>query len=357
MRLNLALLHNDDADCLAEDIGREARKDVENVAAALAEALASRGHAVRVIPAGADLRFVEQLRAHPADLVINLCESLSGDARGEMVIPGLLEMLGQPYTGSPALALGTALHKDRAKQVLRGHAVSTPAAAVIERMEQLALLEDKDLRWPLIVKPAREDASTCIDFDSVVRDRAGLVHAVERVLRTLHQPALIEQYIEGQEVYVPIFGNSPRRALPLTEIQYGDYFEGRPRIVSYKAKWDAESPEWKATTVQAARLDPSVEARCIRTAFAAFEALGCRDYGRVDLRVDASGTPWVIDVNPNCDLHPQAGFANTARNSGLSYPELAEQLVKIALDRSGSHRAHAPALRPVSPLGESIAVA
>jgi D-alanine-D-alanine ligase len=346
LRLNLALLHNDDADHLEEDPGREARKDVD---AALAEGLATRGHAVRIVPARSDLKFLEHLRAHPTDLVLNLCESLAGDSRGEMVVPGLLEMLGLPYTGSSALALGLALHKDRAKQILRGHGVSTPHSAVIARLEELGELE---LPFPLIVKPVREDASTCIDFDSVAQDRRALHFAVERVLRTLHQPALVEQYVAGQEIYVPILGNSPRRALPLTEILYGDFYETRPRIVSYKAKWDATSPDWQAMGVGPARLDAATEARCIRTAFAAFDALDCRDYGRVDLRVSEAGIPYVIDINPNCDLHPSAGFANTARDAGLSYAELAEAIVKCALDRAGSgfaHRGHAHPHRSAPP--------
>ncbi len=349
MRLNLALLVNDDADHLAEDPGREARKDVEGVAAALAEALASCGNRVRVVRARSDLKFLEQLRAQPTDLVFNLCESLDADSRGEMLVPGLLEMLGLPYTGSSGLSLGLALHKDRAKKMLRGDGVPTPAAALIQRTEQLEQLE---LAFPLIVKPVREDASTCIDFDSVVSDRLGLQRAVERVLRTLGQPALVEQYIAGQEIYVPILGNSPRRALPLTEIRYGAWYDLRPQIVSYKAKWDAESQDSLQMTVGPARLDAATEARCIRAAFDAFEALDCRDYGRVDLRVNAAGTPWVIDINPNCDLHPTAGFANTARNAGLSYAELADSIVRIALDRSGRglpHAAAASASRPATP--------
>jgi len=340
--MNLAVLHNNDADVLADDPAREAREDVERVAAALAEALEARGHRVRVIPAGGDLSFVETLRREPPELVLNLCESLAADARGEMIIPGLLELLGIPYTGSAALSLGLALHKDRAKQILRGAGISTPAFALIEKLEEAMEIA---LPYPLIVKPSREDASTGIDFDSVVHDRAGLVHAVSRVLRTLHQPALVEQFIEGKEIYVPILGNSPRRALPLTEIHYGPFYDTRPRIVSYKAKWDLESIDCIQTNSGPAILDEEVEAACVRTALAAFAALGCRDYGRIDLRVSEGGQPYVIDINPNCDLHPEAGYAKTARNAGLSYPELAESLVRIAFERSqmgAQHRAHPP---------------
>jgi D-alanine-D-alanine ligase len=187
----------------------------------------------------------------------------------------------------------------------------------------------------VIVKPSREDASVGIDFESVAYDRAALGRAVERVLRTLEQPALVEQYITGKEVYVPILGNgAQRRHLPLTEILYGPFFNDRPNIVSYKGKWDPESPDWANTGVGPAQLDDLTEARCIRTAFAAFDALDCRDYGRVDMRVTAAGEPFVIDINPNCDLHPEAGFANAARSAGMPYEELAERLIEIAVERS-----------------------
>lgn len=339
--MQLCILHNRDQDLLDEDPGREAREDVTQVALALGEALQSHGYRIEHVTVGPDpLVALERVRRRAPDLVVNLCESVAADSRGEMVIPCLLDLMGIPYTGSHALALGLALHKNKAKDVLRSRAVPTPESRLVTRLEDVLTV---DLAFPLIVKPAREDASVGVDFDSVVEDRHALGDAVGRVLERFHQPALVEQFVPGREIYVPILGNRPRRALPLTEIQFGPAFRDRPKIVSYRAKWEAGSEEFRDSPSGACALAAELEARVVQAALAAFEALDCQDYGRVDLRVDSSGHPFVIDVNPNCDLHPQAGFARAAGALGISYPALAQRLVEIALERFHGNPSHRPA--------------
>lgn len=339
--MHITILHNRDHDLLEEDPGREAREDVIRVASALADALTHGGTVAEPLAVtGATLDFLPELRRRQPALVVNLCESLNADARGEMAIPCLLELLGIPFTGSPGLSLGLALHKNKAKELLRARGVSTPEFAVIERIEDLARVE---LPFPLIVKPSREDASVGIDFDSVVHDRHQLARAVLSVMQRFSQPALVERFIAGREIYVPLLGNRPRTHLPPTEVAFGKAFEGRPNIVSYKAKWEAESPECQDSTPLPCELDPVTLARCVKTASAAFDALDCRDYGRVDLRLSPEGEPFVIDINPNCDLHPDAGFAKAARAAGMDYRALAQRLVEIALERThglGHPRSH-----------------
>lgn len=340
--MHVVILYNHDHDLLEDDPGREAREDVTRVAAAIAEALDSQGVQTELLGIGEQpLIELARLERAPPDLVVNLCESLSGDARGEMAVPCLLDLLGIPYTGSSALGLGLALHKHKAKEVLLARGVPTPRFAFVEREEQLVSLK---LPFPLIVKPAREDASVGIDFDSVVTHEAALAASVKRVLKQLKQPALVEQFISGREVYVPLLGNAPRRALPLTEIRFGAAFEGKPKIVSYKAKWDAESPEFEDSPAEACELEPLLQARVISVAQAAFESLELRDYGRVDLRISDEGQPYVIEVNPNCDLHPEAGFARSAARSGMDYRDLARALVDTALERhrGATQHGHSP---------------
>lgn len=336
--MHIIILYNRDHDLLAEDPGREARRDVMRVADALAEALTRGAVTATPLPVeGSRLDFLDVLSAAQPDLVINLCESLAADARGEMAVPCLLDLLGLPYTGSSALALGLALHKNKAKEVLRARGVSTPGFHVVTRLEDLVGVE---LPFPLIAKPAREDASVGVDFDSVVHDRASLGRAVESVLRTFHQPALVEQYIEGREVYVPLLGNHPRRALPLTEIAFGKAFEDRPHIVSYKAKWEADSAECLDSPSVPCQPSAAEEALWVQTAMDAFAALDGQDYGRVDLRIARDGVPYVIDINPNCDLHPDAGFAKAAQVAGIDYPALAARLVELALERTHANPPH-----------------
>lgn len=335
--MRISILHNRDHHLLEDDPGREAREDVVRVAAALEKALEGGKRKVSLIAVDRDVWSIGQaLEAQRPDVVLNLCESLAADARGEMVVPALLEMVGVPYTGNSALALGLSLHKDKAKELLLARGVPTPQFQVVQSVGELISLE---LPFPLIVKPAREDASVGIDFDAVVQDRAALGRAVSRVLRTFHQPALVERYIDGREIYVPLLGNHPRRALPLTEIHYGKAFENKPRVLTYKAKWDEASPECTDSAARPASLTPALERRCIETAMAAWAALDCRDYGRVDLRVDKDGQPFVIDINPNCDLHPHSGFAKAAAAAGISYPDLAWHLIELAQERSHGNSA------------------
>jgi D-alanine-D-alanine ligase len=330
-RLHVFVLHNNDHDVLEDDPGREARKDVLTVAQSLCDAVERSGITAEPLPVNDLVETFELLRREKPALVVNLCESLAADSRGEMALPCLLDVVGIPYTGSGALALGLALHKNKAKEVLLARGVPTPAFRVVETLAELAAF---DLELPVIVKPAREDASVGIDFSSVAKDRASLGAAVAHVLRTFRQPALIERYIEGREIYVPLLGNRPRRALPLTEIRFGAAFEGKPKILSYRAKWELDSPECVDSPAVACELPKELHHRVVATALAAFDALECRDYGRVDLRVSADGQPWVIDINPNCDLNREAGFARAALAAGIQYRDLALHLVEIALERS-----------------------
>jgi len=328
--MHIAILHNLDHDCLENDPGREARKDVGTVASALARVLDPIATLMPVTGAGDLLGVLDRCRP---DLAINLCESLAADSRGEMAVPLLLDLLGIPHTGSSALALGLALHKHKAKEVLRARGVPTPAFALAERVADVAGLE---IPFPLIVKPSREDASVGVDFDSVVTTRSQLERAVRAVLSRFHQPALVEQYIDGPEVYVPLLGNRGRTRtdLPLSEIRFGAAFSGHPRIVSYRAKWAAESAECKDSPSVPCTLNPHDQQRLRAIATAAFDALECQDYGRVDFRLAADGAAYVIDVNPNCDLHPEAGYARAAAAAGMSYRDLALRLIEIALERS-----------------------
>lgn len=337
--MHISILHNCDYDSLAEDPGLEARKEVARVAAALCHALSHDEVSAEPIGVDRSLGFVETLFRRQPILVINLCESLAGDSRGEMAIPSVLELLGLPYTGSSALALGLALHKDKAKQLLAARAVPTPRFCVVAQLDEV---EAVTLPFPLMVKPVREDASLGVDFDSVVSDRAALRRAASEVLATFRQPALVEQYVDGREIYVPILGNQPRTTLPLTEIQFGKTFDARPKILSYKAKWDLDSPECIDSPATLCAIDEKNKTELIATALAAFEALDCRDYGRVDLRLTTDGRPYVIDINPNCDLHPDAGFAKSAVAAGIDYPALALRLVEIALERSYGNSSDRP---------------
>lgn len=344
--LRILVLHNRDFDtdqgASAADPDFVSRADVVNAARDVARALVSRGHFVEVrgVDAGDIGELLRRLQADPPDLVFNLCESLAGEARNEVVVPTLLDLLQIPYTGTGALGLGLALRKDQAKRVLQSVGVPTPAGIVLgaddrELEEELRQLGQLGLGYPLMVKPAWEDASVGIAAASVVADEAALRQQVAR-LRQLHpQPLLVEQYIAGRELYVSLLGNRPPRVLPMHEIDFSLMPGGQPHIVCYEAKWNPAAPEYAGTRPRrAGAVPPALQERIEKAARAAFAALGLADYGRCDVRLSERGVPHVIDVNPNCDLSDGAGFSLAARFSGLDYDELVEYIAACALERN-----------------------
>jgi len=315
----------------AADPNFEARATVESVAQEVAAALNSDGaHDARLVPMGGDFAELRaQLDASPPMCVFNMCETLGGDARLETAVPTVLDLLGIPYTGSDANALSASLYKDRVKQRLARAGVPTPKGLLVKEPTDRC-----NLRFPLIVKPAQEDGSAGIWNRSVVHDRDSLQARVDEIISSFKAPCLVEQYIDGREFNVAILGYPQPRVLPLQEISFAKLPPGQHKIVSYDAKWRTGSVEDLGTQpVLHPDLPSSVAARLQRAATDAFRALGLRDYGRVDLRLSASGVPYVIDVNPNCDLSPDAGFARAANAVGINYAALARLLVSYALSR------------------------
>lgn len=350
----VSVLYNIDYEDGRPDIdpGWAARAEVGHVAAGVAVALADAGYEAHLVSVDGDLA---GLRARLSDLrpdvAFNLCESLAGDARLESAVPLVLDLLGVPFTGSPPEVLSLALRKDRVKQRLQAAGISTPAACVMSHPDDAC-----DLPMPLIVKPVREDGSVGITSASVVHDERALAEAVERVTSEYRQPALVEQFVDGRELNVALLGHPTARVLPLSEIDFGALPPGAPRIVSYDAKWSSGSPDDLGTVpVIHPEMPNAVAARVRRVAADAFRAVGVRDYGRVDVRLAHTGAPYVVDVNPNCDLSPNAGMARAAAAVGIEYGSLVALLVRYALRRkrmaaSADGAARSPRSRVQPPL-------
>ena len=328
----IAVLYNVDfEDARPEDDPMWAsRADVAFVATSVATALASSGYDPQLVGVDGDLAGLrDRLLEHEADCAFNLCESLVGDARLESAVPLVLELLNIPFTGSPPEVLAFALRKDRVKQRLEAAGIPTPRGQVLTRPD-----DPCDLPFPLIVKPVREDGSAGISHASVVRGAAELALVVESLVTSFRQPALAEEYIDGREFNVAMLGHPTPRVLPLSEIDFTGLPDGVPHIVSYDAKWTSGSVDDLGTVpVMHPSLPNAVAARVRRVAADAFRAVGVRDYGRVDVRLAASGIPYVVDVNPNCDLSPHAGMARAAAAGGIDYDDLAGLLVRYALRR------------------------
>ena len=329
----ILVVHNRDFEGGEADPEHRARADVLDTADGVADALAGAEFEVETVGVGPDLYgALEEITAFEPDAVFNLCETLDGMSNLEPLMPLLLERAGLAYTGSSPLTLGLSVHKHKAKDVLRGAGVPTPEATLFTTPD----ISRCGLAFPVIVKPAREDASVGITADSVVHDRAALERQVTFVLARYRQPALAERYIEGREIYVSLLGRPDGGAdmLPLYEIDFSDMPPERPRIVSYEGKWVETSPEFQGTRpVPCEGLSEAILARIAEVARTAYAAMELRDYARLDVRLAADGTPYIIDVNPNCDLSSGAGFARAARAAGLGYDETIRRIVELALQR------------------------
>ncbi|MCS6962606.1 D-alanine--D-alanine ligase family protein [Thermoflexus sp.] len=260
--------------------------------------------------------------------VINLCETLDGRPQGEAIVPVVLEARGFAYTGSPGSTLSLCLDKARAKARLRAVGLPTPPAQVVH--------DPRDrLRIPLpaMVKPLAEDASHGIDRESVATEEGALRKRIAYILETYRQPALVEAFIEGREFNVAIWGGRTLEVLPLAEIDYSRIANPMWRICTFAAKWLPGSEEYELTPVRCpAPVDEALAARIREVAVRAFRAARCRDYGRVDLRLQGE-TPYVLEVNPNPSLAPNSGFVQAAQVAGYSYGALAERLIRLAWER------------------------
>jgi D-alanine-D-alanine ligase len=338
MNPRVIVIFNRDFEGAEADPENKAREDIRGIAEHVVEILARGSCVTEGLGITSDIfGAVQNISAFEPDVVFNLCESIGGDNRFEPLLPLLLDREGLAYTGSGPLTLALALHKHKAKDVLRARGVPSPEAVYVTAPDVSRI----DLPFPLIVKPAREDASVGIHSESVVHDRASLKRRVTHVLSHYRQPALVERYIEGREIYVSMLGrlDGSAQIFPFYEIDFSLMPPGRPHIVSFDGKWVEDSDEFRGTKpVLCTGLSPDLQARITEVALRAFEAMEVRDYARLDVRLPESGpdagTPYVIDVNPNCDLSDGAGgYSKAASAAGLSYDEVIRRIVELALQR------------------------
>ncbi len=309
---------------------------VLNSVAAFEAALLSAGHAVRQIGIAADLpSVIAELTIDRPDCVVNFCEGFAGRTAAEAHWAGVLELLGIPYTGSPPECLGLVRDKARLKTLLRGAGLPTAPFVRIDAGETLP--RDPLANWldagPLFVKPAAEDASLGIGPESVVTDWSALERQVASVVQR-YASALVEPFIDGREFNVAVIALPEPRTLPLAEIEFrASAAIGWP-IVTYESKWFSGSDADLATPVLCpAVVEPDLARRIEQIVLAAFRVAGCRDYARVDLRLDREGNPLILEVNANNDAGPSAGFALALRHARIDYNHFVEKLVETAVCR------------------------
>jgi len=296
----------------------------------VAEALRANGYEVSTY----ELRDESALLAlakSKADLILNMVEAYAGDDSREAHVAAFLELLELRYTGADPQALFLAQDKALAKKVFDFHGIRTPRFASVYRGK---LDHVDDLEFPLIVKPASEDGSVGIDAGAVVHSLRDLMERASMIQEKFDCPALIEEFIEGREIYVGILGNEKPVALPVLEMDLSKLPEDMPKIAGKEVKWEKGSAAYEATHSAGAKgLDEDVMRRLQETALQVYSALKLRDYGRVDMRLTPEGRIYVIEANPNPWLAPEGELAIAAGLAGRSYVELIGQIVELALAR------------------------
>jgi D-alanine-D-alanine ligase len=327
--LNVTILYNepslptDHADYASEAGVLESVEAVE-------AALTKRGHEPSRLGVLSDPRGITRaLQSIQADVVVNLFEGLGGVGAGEPQVTGLLELLGIPFTGCGSKCLALVREKALTKWLLLGAGLPSAAFHLLTAEEPVSLARFERLlvEGPLIVKPAREDGSLGIGPDSIVSDTASLGRQIQQV-RLRYGDVLVEQYIAGREFNVGVLALPEPRALPLAEIEFSP---GIAPLVSYDAKWTPGAPEFNGTPARCpAAVTPELAAEICRVARAAFRLTDCRHCARVDLRVDAAGRPYILEVNGNPDISPSAGLARQIRAAGMSYDEFVWQMVEAS---------------------------
>jgi D-alanine-D-alanine ligase len=268
-----------------------------------------------------------------ADLVFNLIESYAGDDTKEMNVAAYMDLIGLPYTGGGPHAHFLAQDKATAKKMFAFHGIRTPYFATAYRGN---IDHAHDVKFPLIVKPQLEDGSIGIDAEAVVSSVKELMERVEYVQNEFDSPALIEEYIEGREIYAAILGSYERtEVLPLVELDLSQLPKGTPRIASRDVKFETDSKAYKVTKSAIAEdLDEETTKKLSETAVAAYRAVKLRDYGRIDMRLTPEGEVYVIEANPNPWLSSKHEFAMAAKKSGRSYTELIKSILDLALERT-----------------------
>lgn len=311
----------------------QAEWDSSETIAAVRAALEER-HEVVPIDAGGD-PWGELLRARP-DIVFNMAEGAVGACR-EGFIPAILEHLGIPYTASDPLTLNICLDKSRTKEILAYYGLPVAPFYVAETAD----FESDGLRYPLMVKPLHEGSSIGIRNDSLVRTRAELRERVAWLLETYREPALVEEFLPGREFTASILGNGAEaRVLPLVEILFDSLPGGVNPIYSYEAKWiwDQSSNPLDIFACPAC-VDPALRAEIENACLRAYGVLRCRDWCRIDVRLDAAGKPHILEVNPLPGVLPRpednSCFPKSARAAGMSYPQLINEVLDIACKRCG----------------------
>jgi len=331
--LKVAVLYTSVEESLAgADQKMRESMDLAINAHAVTDTLNRAGLTARYFTFGKDIVLLASaFRSFGAEAVFNLSECPLNSAQKEPHGAAFLELLRIPYTGNGPMALGVCNDKELTKRILSSHGISTPEFRLYAAVPRVP----SGLSLPVIVKPAREDGSAGITEESIAEDEGGLRNRVGYVLEKYGQEAIVEEYVGGREFNVAVLGNGtaddPYRTFPPAELVYRN---PRWRVCSFESKWDPAHPSYAEIAPECpAKISDSLREHLGETTIECARLFGLCGYSRVDFRTDHSGKLFVLEVNPNPDISPDAGLARAARAEGLSYEELVLAILRLGLAR------------------------
>jgi D-alanine-D-alanine ligase len=300
---------------------------------AIVDALNKEGYAAALLNLEDDLsRLLRLCTTDAPDVIFNLVEMFRADTRLESAVAGFYDLYEIPYTGAGLFSLELCQRKALTKQVLLRHGIKTPDYRLLRTPR---IQRRHGLRYPLIVKPSREDASLGVEAGSVVYDYEQLAGRVKHVFESFPPPVLVEEFIDGRELHVSVLGNDPPQVLPIIEFDFSSLPEDHPAIITYDVKWNPLDLAYhRVHALCPAQLPKRVEAKVREQALQAYQATSSRDYARLDIRLTKSNTPFVLEVNPNPDLTEGVSFMQSAEKTGLSFSQTLSRIVELALSRA-----------------------
>lgn len=295
------------------------------------EALRELGHETQHVAIYDDLEVLwKKVRSFEPDVVFNLADQFKNNRAFDQNIVSVLEMNGVPFTGCGSTGLTLCKHKGISKKILSYHRIHTPAFVIIPRGKRIA--RPAKLRFPIMVKPLKEEASLGISQASFVSNDEQFRERVQFIHEKYANDVIAEEYINGRELYVSLLGNLRLQEFPIRELVFKQVPPDEPKIATYKAKWDDEYRErWGLKNQFAEDLEPAVARHIQRTCKRIYRLLTLDGYARLDLRLTADKTIYFIEANPNPILASDEDFALSALKAGLSYPQLIERIIRNGL--------------------------
>ena len=314
-----------------EDLTAELKTDDWKTEAGVLAALRDLGHTVEHLALFDDLDLLRQkLQSFAPDLIFNLADQFRNNRAFDQHIVSILAMYGVPFTGCGSTGLTLCKHKGISKKILSYHRIHTPAFVIIARGRRIA--RPRQLRFPILVKPLKEEASLGISQASFVENDEQFKERVQFIHEKYDNDVIAEEYIDGRELYVSILGNHRLQVYPVRELVFREVPPDEPKIATYKAKWDEDyRKRWGLQNQFAEGLEPAlvrhIESVCKRI----YHLLTIDGYARLDLRLTAANELYFIEANLNPILAADEDFALSAMKTGLSYPQLIERIVRQGL--------------------------